>query len=164
MIRKAVEDDLSRVMEIVAQAVQEMQKEGNDQWDTNYPARADFAKDIQEATLFVWDDAGSIQGVLCLGERQPAEYQGVCWQTKEPCFVIRRMAVAMEARRNGIGRGMMAFAQEYALAKGVHDIRTNTYSRNPRMNRLFEACGYTFVGHISFKGRAFLFNCYEKQF
>lgn len=162
MIRKAASEDLAEIMEIIKATVEEMKTYGNTQWDENYPQEKDFAGDISKGDLYVDERDGEVAGFICVNQVEPVEYEDLNWSSKEKAMVVHRMAVNPKFRRKGIASGMMQFADELALSKGIRYMKTDTYSVNPKMNALFVKCGYKFVGEMSFLGKEKLFNSYEK--
>ena len=162
MIRKAVENDLPAVLEILRDTRAEMASYGNDQWNDDYPQAADFLADIAQGSLWLLDEDGAPLAFVCLNGVQPEEYAAINWQFADAPLVLHRMAVSPAARRRGVGSRVMAFAEERARAQGLHCIRSDTYSINDKMNRLFTRCGYRQAGTMHFKGRPLLFCCYEK--
>lgn len=164
MIRKAKKTDLPRIMSIVADTIALMHEEGNVQWNDDYPLEADFLKDISAGTLYVLEQDREVAGFICVDGNEPAEYAGLCWQADPgEAAVIHRMSIAVAGRQKGLGTILFEFAEQTAKAEGKRFIKTDTYSRNPKMNRLFLSRGYDKTGEISFKGRPFAFYCYEKR-
>ncbi len=162
MIRLAEKKDMQRIMEILKGTVEIMHSEGNVQWDKDYPAEKDFLRDIEEKTLYVSEGEGGITGFICINQTEPAEYEPIPWSKKGKTFVIHRMAVAPEQRRQGIGAAFMRFAVEMAQSQDINCLKTDTYSVNEKMNRLFVSSGFQKRGEMNFKGRPKKFNCYEK--
>ena len=151
-----------RIMEILRETVEIMHSEGNVQWDKDYPAENDFLKDIEEKTLYVSEDEKGITGFICINQTEPEEYEAICWSSKRKAYIIHRMAVAPEARRQGTGAAFMRFAAEMAQKRNISCLKTDTYSVNEKMNRLFISNGFQKCGEMNFKGRPKKFNCYEK--
>lgn len=164
MIRKAEKTDLPGIMSIVADTIALMHEEGNVQWNDDYPQKSDFLKDISAGTLHVLEQDGEVTGFICVDGNEPVEYAELAWQA-EPgeAAVIHRMSIAVTGRQKGLGTALFEFAEQTARAEGKRYIKTDTYSRNPKMNRLFQSRGYNKTGEISFKGRPFSFYCYEKH-
>lgn len=163
MIRKAVMADMEQIMAIVAHTIEMMNREGNPQWDENYPARVDFLEDIKAGTLFVWETDGLVEGMACVNCREPEEYAGVEWAQKGPCTVIHRLAVAPESRGKGIGRALLTYAEKTAMDNGTRYLKSDTYGINEKMNGLLQRLGYTMRGKMSFKGKPGNFHCYDKR-
>lgn len=162
MMRKAVIEDIKNVMEIIKETIVEMHSYGNYQWDENYPQEKDFLDDIQKGDLFVIEREGKLVGFVCINKVEPVEYNGLNWSLNDDAMVVHRMAVNPAYRKNGIGTELMKFADELALKNNISYLKTDTYSLNSKMNRLFEKCGYKLVGEMSFLGKEKPFYCYEK--
>lgn len=162
MIVKAVREDIPGIMEIIGETVEEMKGYGNTQWDENYPKAENFLGDIEGGTLYVLKEEGELKGFVCIDFTQPGEYSGIEWSSNERCMVIHRMAVGRSARRQGIGRKLMEFAEVLAGENGVEYLKTDTYSINENMNILFRRCGFIKAGEMSFLGKEKPFYCYEK--
>jgi ribosomal protein S18 acetylase RimI-like enzyme len=164
MISKACEQDIDRIMAIIAETVVEMKRVNNHQWDDTYPTRGVFLADIAKGNLYAYrDEAGKMLGFVCLDTNQPEEYGDTTWTTPENCLVIHRTAVALDCRGQGIGKQLMQHAETVAAAMQIPAIRSDTYSTNQAMNIAFQSLGYQFSGHINFLGRPLKFNCYEKK-
>ena len=163
MIRKATESDLPAVLAILRDTRAEMASYGNDQWNDDYPQAADFLADIRAGSLWLLEEADDPLAFVCLNGDEPEEYAAVDWRFDGAPLVLHRMAVSPAARRKGVGSRLMAFAEEQARAQGLRCVRSDTYSTNEKMNRLFLRCGYRQAGTMHFKSRPLLFYCYEKQ-
>lgn len=161
-MRKAVIADIKNVMEIIKETIVEMHSYGNYQWDENYPQEKDFLNDIQKGDLFVIEREGKLVGFVCINKVEPVEYNGLNWSLNDDVMVVHRMAVNPAYRKNGIGTELMKFADELALKNNIRYLKTDTYSLNSKMNRLFEKCGHKLVGEMSFLGKEKPFYCYEK--
>ncbi|WML37479.1 GNAT family N-acetyltransferase [Clostridium sp. OS1-26] len=162
MMRKAVIADIKNVMEIIKETIVEMHSYGNYQWDENYPQEKDFLNDIQKGDLFVTEREGELVGFVCINKVEPVEYNGLNWSLNDDAMVVHRMAVNPAYRKNGVGTELMKFADELALKNNIKYLKTDTYSLNSKMNRLFQKCGYKLVGEMSFLGKEKPFYCYEK--
>lgn len=97
-------------------------------------------------------------------KRRPiSEYQELIWSDEGgEVLVIHRLAVNPEWQKQGIGRQLMDFTENYAAEKGYTSIRLDAYSGNPRALNLYERRGYRKVGQVFFPERELPFYCYEK--
>lgn len=161
-MRKARLDDVEKIMDIITKVKNEMKNEGNEQWDDTYPTKDVFIRDIQEDSLYVDEDNNDIRGVICLNEIEAEEYKDLSWSSNEKSLVIHRMAVNSNYRNKGVGTELLEFAQEQALKLKIDSVKTDTYSKNIKMNGLFKKFGFIKVGEVSFSGKDEKFNCYEK--
>lgn len=162
MIRKARIQDLERIMEILKKIVEEMHAYNNFQWDENYPQARDFAADIKKGELFVSERENKVVGFICINRDEPKEYEGLKWSSAEDVLVIHRMGVSTDHRKAGIGTELVGLADELAKNRNIKHLKTDTYSLNMKVQRLFQKCGYVFVGEMRFLGKEKPFYCFEK--
>ena len=162
MIRKAKLSDLDRIMEIISEAVAEMKSYGNTQWDENYPNNETFITDINNNSLYVYEEDNLIKGLVCIDTDEDEEYKNLNWSLNENCMVTHRMAIDSKFRNNQIASKLMDFCENLALKKGVKYLKADTYSINIKMNSFFKKRGYNFVSEIYFKGKEKPFYAYEK--
>jgi len=162
-MRKAKHEDIMSIVAILDPIVKEMNATGNYQWDHKYPKAKDFEKDIECGTLYVYEDSGVIGGFICIDSNEPQEYRSARWSQNNEAMIIHRMAVNVSSRGQGIAKKMMYFAEQIALANGIHYLKTDTFSGNENMNALFRRVGFRKVGDINLQGKEGLFSCYEKQ-
>lgn len=164
MIRQAVPNDIDAIMDVIQETIVIMSQEENPQWDNEYPQRSHFMEDIRSGTLYVYEEAEEIAGLICVNDIEPPEYAQIAWRfPQENALVVHRMAVSPSHRKRGIGAALLGFADELAAKGQIHCIKTDTFSRNRNMNRLFESCGYEKVGEMSFRRLKDPFFCYDKQ-
>jgi GNAT superfamily N-acetyltransferase len=166
MIRKATEADLDRIMDLIVRVVRNMRAEGIDQWNDDYPIRSDFRADILAGELYLDEsdeEPRGIRGVVCINQVEPEEYRAASWSREGPAVVIHRLAVNPDFRRRGVAAGFFGLAEDQARRNGCLYLRSDTYSRNAKMNALFVRQGYARAGDIRFKGRVEVFHCYDKS-
>lgn len=162
MIRKAVSEDLSDIMIILEGIIKEMASYNNTQWDAAYPQAQDFQADIEKQELYVSVRDSQVVGFICINRDEPKEYDGLSWASKKEALVIHRMGVSSKHRKEGIGTELIQLAERLASDNCVNYLKTDTYSLNQKMQRLFLKNGYVFVGEMRFKGKENPFYCYEK--
>lgn len=162
MIRKAILQDLNSIMEILAKIIEEMHAYNNFQWDENYPQASDFAADIEKGELFVSERENKVVGFICINRDEPKEYEGLKWSSAGDALVIHRTGVSTEFRKAGVGTELLRFADELAKENNLRHLKTDTYSLNIKVQRLFQKCGYVFVGEMRFFGKENPFYSYEK--
>lgn len=141
-----------------------MRQNGIDQWDENYPDRANIQRDLESGTLFAYRENESILGIVVLNENQDEEYSEINWLTHEDQrnLVIHRLAVLPEQQGNGIARKLMDFAEMHAHSNGYDSIRLDTFSQNPRNQKFYDARGYTNLGPVFLKyKKEHPYFCYE---
>ncbi len=145
LIRKAVSDDMPRILDIYAYARSFMAEHGNPhQWGDSHPREEQLWEDIRRGELYVAVSEGCIHGVFAfiLGEDPTYAriYDGE-WQNAKPYFVIHR--VASMAGVHGIMRAVLDYA--FTL---TDTIRIDTHEDNRTMRALLEKYGFVYCGVI----------------
>lgn len=82
--------------------------------------------------------AGQLVGFLQAGLRSHAD----CCDPSRPVGFIEGWYVAPEFRRNGIGRRLIAAAEDWARARGCREMASDTGIDNLTSQRSHEALGY----------------------
>jgi len=164
MIRKAEIADLVVVKEIAEACTAALIADGICQWNKEYPSRTAFKKDIEQGALSVYEKEGKIVGCIMFSEEKDPLYNRIKWLTEDDKNVyIHRLAVHPTNQRQGIARQLMDYAEAYALAEQMNSIRLDTFSKNPRNIRFYEARGYQNLGDVYFiRQSQYPFHCFEK--
>ena len=111
-----------------------------------------------------FENEGNCLGFISINEDQSPEYKELVWSDEGGrVLVIHRLAVNPEWQKQGVGRQLMDFAENYAMKKGYTSIRLDAYSGNPGALNLYECRGYKKVGQLFFPRRELPFYCYEKM-
>jgi ribosomal protein S18 acetylase RimI-like enzyme len=97
------------------------------------PMGADYAALIAAAAVWVAHDAAEVVGVLVLHERGAA-------------LLIENVAVHPSRQGRGIGRALVAFAEEQARAAGLAEVTLYTNARMTANLRFYPALGYAETG------------------
>ncbi len=79
---------------------------------------------------------------------------GMCgidaWPDDDSVAQLRRVAVAVEARRLGVGRRMMRHAEEWSAAHGYSSIRFHTVDLLKPAIAMYESLGYRLIARHQF--------------
>jgi GNAT superfamily N-acetyltransferase len=163
LVRRAHEDDLPRVGELLRGCVQKMRADGIDQWDDVYPTGATLAADVGGGALYVASAEGMpVAGAFAIDERQDPEYADVSWSVQAPrVAVVHRLMVHPLCQGRGLGPFLMRFAESRARQLGYRAMRLDAFTSNPRSLRLYQSLGYRDAGPVTF--RKGLFRCFEKD-
>ena len=147
-IRKTVESDLPRVLEIYARARAFMAETGNPrQWGpTRWPPEALLRQDIARGRSYVCVDGGDVVGTFYFAAGPDIEptYRDIAegaWLEDGPYGVVHR--IASDGSRRGVGR----FCLDWALEKCGH-LRIDTHPDNRVMQGLLEKLGFSKRGII----------------
>ena len=163
--RRGGKDDLSRIMELVADAQNWFRTQGVDQWQDGYPAEDIILSDIVCGNNYVveYNDVVEATAVISFeGEPTYAEIKGKGWLNGNPYAVVHRIAVSDSCRRKGIAKEILYFAEELCVERKVADIRIDTHCDNRAMRALLKKMGYIHCGRITLASGAYR-EAYQKS-
>ena len=143
-IRKAVPEDMDRIMEIFAYARVFMKETGNPtQWPDSYPSEDLIRSDMERHTCHVVLKDGVIHGVFVAIEGKDPTYEKIdgSWPNDEPYITIHRIA------GDGLVHGIFDSAVEY-VREYTDNIRIDTHENNLPMQRHVLRQGFVFCGSI----------------
>lgn len=161
MIRKASIDDQQIIMNIINDAVINMESQGIHQWDSIYPSGEVIKNDLSNRNLYVYQDDEGIKGIIVLNEFQDEEYEDMDWKLNSgKQLVVHRLCIDPKYQGQGMARLLMNFAEEYGRENGYESIRLDAFISNKHACNLYEKLGYSTAGIVQFrKGK---FYCFEK--
>ncbi|MBA0445858.1 GNAT family N-acetyltransferase [Stenotrophomonas maltophilia] len=94
------------------------------------------------------NELGEVRAFLALGESMP-----YVPAPAGPEVYVRVLVASRDARVRGIGRRLMAFADEQARAAGVDQLRVDCYGGGSGdLVRFYESCGYTRIAPFNVDG------------
>jgi len=149
--RKAVNEDVSRIMEIVADARESLAKFNVDQWQGPYPTAERFEEDIRLEQCYVVCHGEEVAGVLVLSLLEEPCYDGITdgkWTECMEYTVIHRSAIGKDYRGTPMAAYMMQAAEEITKNAGRRCIRVDTHRKNKPMLNLLKDSGYRYRGNI----------------
>ncbi len=150
-ITLAEENDIDRIMNLVKDCIKNMESQGINRWNDYYPPREIIQDDIERGSMYILKKNHAVLGIISLNEEQPPEYNRLNWSTPHGrILVIHRLAVNPIFQKQGIGRNLINYAENYAIDNGYTSIRLDAYSGNPRALRLYEKRQYKRVGQVYF--------------
>lgn len=163
MIRKALLQEIPQLLELTQACAKKMIAEGIFQWNEHYPNEEAFKKDIERGELFLMFSENDLVGCITISTYKDEEYKTIKWLTPEATnFYIHRLAIHPNFQHQGYAKQIMDFAESIAKEKKATSIRLDTFSKNSRNQKFYEARGYTKLGNIFFpKQSKFPFYCYE---
>ncbi|GIN13792.1 N-acetyltransferase [Shouchella clausii] len=166
MIRQGTLNDLPQIEQIAIRATKQMNLEGSDQWTSAYPTSAHFQEDIEQGTLYVYQENAHIVGSISIDQNLPAEFNGaqLCWQTQhETAGTFHRLVVDPAAQKSGVAVKLIEFAESYCRKQGLVSLKMDTYSKNNKAQKLFAKLGYKPVGTFYYPNKKDPFLAYEKE-
>ena len=144
-IRKAVIDDLLRIMEVYRAAQDFMILSGNPgQWGRSYPTEDDVRNDIENGSCHVIYDETGIHAVFAFCEGMDPYYDridGGKWLNGEPYAAIHRVA------SDGKFHGVVTLAADFCKEK-YDNIRVDTHEKNLPMQHQVEKNGFVRCGTV----------------
>ncbi len=146
MIRPARTADLDAIDAMSVRVIENMHANRLDQWQLSYPRRLHFAADIEKKSLYVYEEAGRIMGVMAVYEENETAYREITWMRKNS-LVVHRILVDPSAQGRGIGDTLILYAVGLAKSQGKASLKIDTHPANHPMRRLlkkhqFEEQGY----------------------
>lgn len=148
MIRKGTIDDLPRLDELARIVARGLHADGIDQWSETYPAKTDFAKDLNREGLWVDEENGVVVGSLSLLPDVDEVYRILKWP-EGSALVVHRIMVDPAFRRQGIGRRLMEHTVRLVKAEGFSAVKVDTHPDNKRMQAFLESFGFRKVGFLA---------------
>ena len=104
-----------------------------------HPNKEVINSDISSGSYFVGCIERKLVCGLTIDQKQDPTYLSIDWQDKTNRFlVVHRLCAKTSVWSRGMGRKMMAFAEEMALKKGLSSIRLDTYINNPKAINFYE--------------------------
>lgn len=116
-----------------------------------YPTRDVAVKGIEENTLHVARLNGTIVGTVILNHEPEAAYDEVKWKSETDyqwILVLRTFVVDPKYMKIGVGKAIMEYCDAFGLQEGAKSIRLDVYENNMPAIKLYERCGYEFVGTV----------------
>ena len=162
IIRTAKREDSITAINIYKKAIEAMNSNGIDQWDSLYPNEEILSNDISNNHMFFGEYNNEIVSVFVLNQNYDEEYINGDWQYKEaPFFVVHRLCVNPSFQGRGIGMMTMKCIEDFLKDNGIEAVRLDAFSLNPAALKLYEKLGYKKVGEVNW--RKGLFYLYEKK-
>lgn len=152
-IRKAKENDLPAIMEIIHQAQRTMKQDGFQQWTEGYPGEEILSKDIEKQFCYLLTDQEEIVAVGTLYMENDPNYRIIeegNWKTEEPYGTVHRLAVAEGRRQQGLAGILYDRLEKICREKGMRGMRVDTHRYNKKMQSWirkqgFRPCGVIYV-------------------
>lgn len=140
MIRRLEKEDFDIVIKIV-----------NDNWKSVYsgyvaPGLLDDAGCTQRALElksdfctnrfmeYVWEQDGQVLALLSIGNTEDSD--------RPSAFEVWRIYIAPSAQGKGLGRQLIAFAEQKAMQRGYSEVLIWAFCGNVRAIKFYQKCGY----------------------
>ena len=115
-----------------------------------YPIREDAEEALAKGNLYVAIIDGKVAGTVVYSTDQGNAYRAVDWQIEfdVPVIIICKLAVLPEYFGCGIGKALLDYAEVIGRQQGAKAIRLDTYEENLPAVRLYEKCGFKYMGLV----------------
>ena len=110
-----------------------------------YPTRRDAQRALDNGTLYVCVEEGSVLGSIILDARQPDEYGSIDWPSRaagDRVRVIHLLMIRPASAGRGIGSALVNFALETARRQGCEAVRLDTGAQNSPAASLYKKLGF----------------------
>lgn len=141
VVRPAAAGDLDTVIGLLAGPTAWARQRGVAQWPARFP-RAVLQAAVERGELYVVEAGGEIRGTITLALSDP-EF----WGDRDDAAFVHRLAIRRSAR--GLGRELVAWADEAAAAAGRRYLCLDCISTSVRLRRYYEDLGFRCVGERS---------------
>lgn len=116
-----------------------------------YPIKEDAIKGVNEGSLFVLREEGTIVGSIILNHIPEDAYSQGKWFVDtdyKNILVVRTLVVHPLFMKKNIGMLLMQFAKQHAISKQLKSIRLDVSEKNIPAIRLYEKSGYNYIGTV----------------
>ncbi|MFS4483431.1 GNAT family N-acetyltransferase [Hyunsoonleella sp. 2307UL5-6] len=163
MIRKAIHDDVDKILLITKSCAAFMISQNIFQWNEFYPNALAFKSDIDRGECYVLEVKNKIIGCITISTNMDEEYIPIAWLTPNGNNIyIHRLAVHPDYQSKSYAQQLLTFAENYAKTNAYTSIRLDTFSQNKRNQTFYKRRGYKKLGDIYFpKQSEHPFHCYE---
>lgn len=164
MIKKAEPQDIKRIKSITEACARHMISQGIFQWNENYPSLNILTQDVKNGEVYVYEVEQGLVGTVMFSFNMDDFYSEIQWQTpNDKQLYVHRLAVHPEYQGKGIAQKLMDFGETLAKENNCLSVRLDTFSKNPRNNRFYQARNYQQVGQVFFSQKSpHPFYCFEK--
>lgn len=165
-IRKAKQEDVESIMEMIRMAQQSLCLQKIDQWQDGYPNQEVIMEDIRKRESYVAEINGNAAGTAVISLAKEHTYDQIShgkWITEndENYVVIHRIATHNDWKRRGVAGELLKYAEITAKESGKKSVRIDTHPDNWIMQTWLEKNGFSFCGWIYLESRALRY-AYEK--
>jgi len=152
--RKATQQEIPIIWEILQSAIQRRKDEGSNQWQDGYPNQEIIKIDIKKDAGYVLADGENIIGYCAVMINDEPAYEDIegKWLTNNDFVVFHRVAIAPDYLGKGLAKVMMKYIEDFALANNIHSVKADTNFDNFAMMKSFEKAEYVYCGEVYFRG------------
>lgn len=149
--RKAIEADITRIMDIIKQAQDDFKEAAIDQWQNNYPNYETIKNDINNGNSYIFLRDNVILGTVAVifdGERTYNHIYDGEWISDGKYVVIHRMAVDSNYKGTGLASIILKNIENICLEKDTYSIKVDTHIENISMQKFLQKTEFSYCGVI----------------
>jgi GNAT superfamily N-acetyltransferase len=152
--RKADENDVFAIWEILQQAIRRRKEDGSLQWQNGYPNLETVKNDIERQIGFVLIENEEVIAYSALIFNDEPAYEKITgeWLTNGDFLVVHRVAVSDKYVGKGMATKFFKIFEDYALQNDIFSIKVDTNFDNAPMLKILEKLGYIFCGLVYLSG------------
>jgi RimJ/RimL family protein N-acetyltransferase len=150
-LRKSVETDIGRIMNIIKQAQDYFKQEGINQWQNNYPNPETISEDIANKYSYVLLKNKNIVATAAISFDGEKTYNSIYegeWISNNKYAVIHRIAVDSTYKGLGLSSEIIKNLERLCLNNGVQSIKVDTHEENISMQKLLKKNQFKYCGII----------------
>jgi len=106
---------------------------------------------LQHGEVLVARDDGRIAGTLALAKRRPWAIDPSHFTRVRRPLYLTSMAILPALQRKGVGRVLMAAAEQAVRVSGMEAIRLDAYQGDPGAGPFYVKCGYAERGRVTYR-------------
>ena len=153
MIRLCCEEDVAAVGEFYDHVVKYLCEHVNyPKWTyKEYPSEGSVREMTEAGSQFVCIDQERIVGAFVLNDDPQGAYEKASWSRQLPegrYMVCHALATGPASQRKGIGRQIVEYCIDYAKKHRFEAIRLDVVPDNIPAKRLYEKCGFSYIGDV----------------
>jgi len=153
LIRKAERSDLDAV-EKLYESVHDAEESGKQTigWIRGvYPVRATAEAALERDDLFVLVSEDGIRGAAVINRLQVDVYALGSWlypASDDEVCVLHTLVISPESSGRGFGKAFVGYYENYALTRGLRELRMDTNERNTAARAMYRKLGYREIGVV----------------
>ena len=166
MIDLATIEDLNQIKMLMHEIKEEMREDNNPQWgstEEDYPSIDILIKDISLNKMVKYIDDGVIKGIVTISNDNPREFKGLIKTSNKKSFVLHRLAVPKEYRKQKVATKLFQYIIEKAIENKVRVIKASTEKSNDSMNGFLLRHGFIHKGNYQYEDYPGDYNYFEKE-
>lgn len=115
-----------------------------------YPIREDAEEALANGTSYVAIIDGKVAGTVVYSDEQEDAYRAIDWQIEfdVPILTICKLAVHPMYFGCGVGKALLDYAVCIGKQRDAKAIRLDVYEKNLPAIRLYEKCGFKYMGLV----------------